>query len=153
MAEQVAQLLADLFGIRPLPGPPIACHHNFVRHEGGLWVHRKGAISARHDELGVIPGSMGTASFHVRGRGATDALRSSSHGAGRTMPRKAARRRISPRALHAQMAGVWFDHRLAPRLVDEAPAAYKDIGAVMRAQRPLTRITRRLRPLLAYKGA
>ena len=69
------------------------------------------------------------------------------------MSRTEARRHVSGRALEEQMTGTWFDVRLAERLRDEAPSAYKDIGAVMRAQRDLTRIVRRLRPLLSYKGA
>lgn len=68
------------------------------------------------------------------------------------MARGVARQRISIRRLHEQMDGVWFDHRLAERLREEAPGAYKDIGAVMRAQRELTRVIRRLRPRLVLKG-
>lgn len=68
------------------------------------------------------------------------------------MSRTEARRTISARSLGEQMSGVWFDHRIANRLRDEAPKAYKDIGAVMRAQRNLTRIVRRLEPVLVYKG-
>jgi len=132
------------------------CHHNFVRqeqHDGlRLWVHRKGAISAREGEAGIIPGSMGSSSFHVTGRGNGESLCSSSHGAGRVMSRTEARRAISARSLNAQMAGVWFDQRIAHRLCDEAPRAYKDIAVVMRAQRELTRIVRRLSPVLVYKG-
>src|SRR5690606_19982436 len=99
-----------------------------------------------------IPGSMGAPSFHVEGRGCARALCSSSHGAGRAMARSEARQRISTRRLHEQMRGVWFDHRMAQRLREEAPGAYKDIGSVMRAQRSLTRVIRRLRPVLAFKG-
>jgi tRNA-splicing ligase RtcB len=69
------------------------------------------------------------------------------------MSRVEARRRISRDALLAQMRGVWFDHRAAEALRDEAPGAYKDIGAVMRAQRALTRVVRTLRPVLCFKGA
>jgi tRNA-splicing ligase RtcB len=68
------------------------------------------------------------------------------------MSRDHARRHITPRDLHRQLQGIWFDHRLAHHLREEAPQAYKDIQSVMRAQRPLTRITRTLRPLLSYKG-
>lgn len=116
------------------------------------WVHRKGAISARAGEPGIIPGSMGSPSFHVEGRGVAEGLYSSSHGAGRALSRSEARRRISLREFERRMHGVWYDRHLAPRLRDEAPGAYKDIGAVMRAQRSLTRVVRRLRPLLSYKG-
>ena len=96
---------------------------------------------------------MSTPGFHVRGRGNAEALWSSSHGAGRVMSRTAARARFSVAALGRQAKGVWFDQRIAHRLVDEAPAAYKDITKVMRAQRALTRIVRKLEPVLSYKGA
>src|SRR5207248_9581813 len=101
---------------------------------------------------GIIPGSMGTASFHVTGRGHEQALCSSSHGAGRCLSRAEAFRAIPVRELHRQMQGVWFDHRLAGKLRDEAPAAYKDVQAALRAQRELTRIVPKLRPILSYKG-
>ncbi len=156
MAEAICRGFEQLSGIPALWGSYIDCHHNFVRaehHDGRqLWVHRKGAISAREGEPGIIPGSMGSTSFHVSGRGNPESLCSSSHGAGRVMSRTEARRRISVRSLGEQMRGVWFDHRIANRLRDEAPRAYKDIGAVMRAQRSLTRIVRTLSPLLVYKG-
>jgi tRNA-splicing ligase RtcB len=95
---------------------------------------------------------MGAPSYHVRGRGCAAALCSSAHGAGRQMSRGEARRRIAAAELVKQMRGVWFDHRAADLLRDEAPAAYKDIGAVMRAQRELTAVVRRLRPVLSFKG-
>jgi tRNA-splicing ligase RtcB (3'-phosphate/5'-hydroxy nucleic acid ligase) len=130
--------------------------HNFVRyeeHEGrSSWVHRKGASSARAGEPGVIPGSMGSWSFHVEGRGCAAALCSSSHGAGRRLARGEAARTISTRDVEQQLAAVFFQHEHTRQLRDEAPAAYKDIGAVMRAQRDLVRIVRRLRPVLCYKG-
>lgn len=133
------------------------CVHNSVRreHHGEreLWVHRKGASPAADGEPGIIPGSMGSRSFHVEGRGCAAALGSSSHGAGRRLPRGIARRSISARQLQQQMRGVHFDRRMAAQLLDEAPTAYKDIGAVMRAQKELVRITRTLRPLLSCKGS
>ena len=101
---------------------------------------------------GVVPGSMGTASAHVEGRGHPESLASSAHGAGRILSRSAARSRIGERELRRQLAGVWFDVRLAGRLRDEAPAAYKDIHAVLRAQADLVTVTRVVRPLLTYKG-
>ena len=157
IVEQVCSVVGDMFGFEPLSESWISCHHNFVRaeeHEGErVWVHRKGAISARAGELGIIPGSMGAASFHVVGRGCASALCSSSHGAGRAMSRSAARQRITVQRLRDSMQGVWFDHRRAPRLLEEAPDAYKDIGGVMRAQKELTKIVRRLKPVLAFKGS
>jgi tRNA-splicing ligase RtcB len=155
--KAVTNLIRELFGVEAMAQSRIDCHHNFVRrelHEGEqFWVHRKGAVPAACGEKGIIPGSMGSASFHVEGRGCAASLCSSSHGAGRAMSRDAARRSVTVRELNRQMAGVWFDHRLARRLCDEAPGAYKDIHAVMRSQRELTRIVRVLRPVLSYKGA
>lgn len=156
MVERIAECLERLFQVAALPDTLIHCNHNHVRREthGGqtYWVHRKGALSAALDEPGLIPGSMGTASFHVAGRGLADALGSSSHGAGRAMARGVASRSISVGRLQREMRGVWFDQRISPRLRDEAPSAYKDIHGVMRAQRDLTCVVRQLRPLLSYKG-
>jgi len=152
----VEQLLAELFDVASDRGTLIHSNHNHVRQEtpdGQLyWVHRKGALSAAGGAPGVIPGSMGSVSFHVVGRGEEQALCSSSHGAGRELSRGEASKRINLRRLEREMLGVWFDHRHAAMLRDEAPSAYKDIHAVMRAQRELTRIERQLRPLLSYKG-
>ena len=157
LAELTASAVEEVLGVARQEETYFTCHHNYVRceeHQGRtLWVHRKGAISARAGEPGIIPGSMGTASYHVEGRGHAAALCSSSHGAGRCMSRGEARKKISVRQLEAEMKAVWFDHRNAEQLRDEAPSAYKDVGAVMRAQRELTRIVRRLHPLLSYKGS
>ena len=154
---EVTRILAELLALTPQNDTRVACQHNFVRcecHDGrDLWVHRKGAISAQPGEPGIIPGSMGSASFIVEGRGEPRSLCSSSHGAGRAMRRGDALRKISIKQLRRELRGVYFDERLADRLRDEAPGAYKDIGAVMRAQRELTRICQRLRPLIAFKGA
>jgi tRNA-splicing ligase RtcB (3'-phosphate/5'-hydroxy nucleic acid ligase) len=109
-------------------------------------------MGLREGEPGVVPGSMGSPSFHVEGRGHPEALGSSAHGAGRALPRGEARRRIGARQLLREAEGVWFDHRLADRLREEAPSAYKEIGAVMRAQRDLVRVVRRLWPVLVYKA-
>jgi tRNA-splicing ligase RtcB len=95
---------------------------------------------------------MGSASFHVEGRGYEAALCSSAHGAGRALSRTAARAKVTDREFRRQMEGVWYDYRLSEKLRDEAPAAYKDIKAVLRAQRDLVKVTRVLRPILNYKG-
>jgi tRNA-splicing ligase RtcB len=156
MVRAVASVVADALGAASVDGSYFACHHNHVRREQhcgeAVWVHRKGAIPAAEGELGIIPGSMGSPSFHVAGRGHPDALASSSHGAGRAMSRGDARRRISVRDVERQLSGVWFDRRLIGELRDEAPSAYKDIGKVMRAQHALTRIVRRVQPVLCFKG-
>ncbi|MEM6989330.1 MAG: RtcB family protein [Myxococcota bacterium] len=155
--DEIRTIMRAQFKIDADDDTIIRCHHNSVSlemdGERARWIHRKGAISARTGQAGIIPGSMGTASFHVEGRGRPEALYSSSHGAGRTMSRTAARARITAAQLKGTMRGIWFDHRAAARLVEEAPGAYKDIHRVMRAQRALTKICRRLAPVLSFKGS
>lgn len=156
MVTAAAEMLARLLAVQPTWDSLFSCDHNHVQSEEHfarrLWVHRKGAASAGACEPGIIPGSMGTRSFHVLGRGCEDALRSSSHGAGRKLSRDQARHHVTARGFAAEMAEVRFDERLAADLREEAPSAYKDVRAVMRTQRELTRIVRELRPILVYKG-
>ncbi|MEZ5401270.1 MAG: RtcB family protein [Bryobacteraceae bacterium] len=156
IAREAGRVLADVLGASLRWESAIATDHNHValeRHGGvDLWVHRKGAMRARGGEQGVLPGSMGSLSYHVEGRGYPQALCSSAHGAGRLLSRTAARAKVTERDLARQMADVWYNTRLAPRLLDEAPSAYKDIRAVLRAQRDLTKVIRTLRPVLNYKG-
>lgn len=156
MIQNASEVVRKALGAHPIAASYFDADHNHVRLETHLgqvfWVHRKGAASARANEIGIIPGSMGTESYHVEGRGAEDALCSSSHGAGRAMSRHEARQSITLGQLRNQTQAVWIDPRAAPALREEAPAAYKDIRAVMRAQRELTRIVRVLRPVLSYKG-
>lgn len=149
-------VLAQRVGAGSVAGSFIECDHNHVRREVHFereyWVHRKGANSAREGQPGLIPGSMGTPSYHVVGRGCAEAMCSSSHGAGRAMSRDEARRSIHPRELERQLRDVCFDRRRATALCEEAPEAYKDIRAVMRSQHELVAVTRVLRPVLCYKG-
>jgi tRNA-splicing ligase RtcB len=156
MAVEVGTVIETTVGARLCWEMVITTDHNHVSLEnhGGrdLWIHRKGAMPARHGEMGALPGSMGSASFHVEGRGHDEALCSSAHGAGRALSRTAARAKVTERELRRQMEGVWYDYRLSEKLRDEAPAAYKDIRAVLRAQRDLVKVTRVLRPVLNYKG-
>jgi tRNA-splicing ligase RtcB len=102
--------------------------------------------------MGVVPGSMGSATYHVEGRGHAEALGSSAHGAGRAMSRSEAARRISVQRFTEETRDVWVDRRIAKRLCEEAPGAYKDVARVMRAQRELVRVVRTLRPFLSYKA-
>ncbi len=156
MAEQVVAALQSVAKVDPLPDSAIAVDHNHVQAEEhfgeSLLVHRKGAMPADDGSPGVVPGSMGTLSVHVTGRGEPASLRSSAHGAGRQLSRHAARERFGRADLRTQMGGVWFDPRQMSALCQEAPRAYKDLRAVLRAQADLVKITRRLRPLLVYKG-
>jgi tRNA-splicing ligase RtcB len=156
MATEIGAVLARVVQAQICWETLITTDHNHVslEHHGGsdLWVHRKGAMPAGSGERGVLPGSMGTLSFHVEGRGCDEALCSSAHGAGRALSRTAARSKITERELRRQMEGIWYDYRLADKLRDEAPSAYKDIRAVLRAQRELVKVIRTLRPVLNYKG-
>jgi tRNA-splicing ligase RtcB len=156
MAKEVGTVLENTLGARLCWETVITTDHNHVslEHHGGreLWVHRKGAMPAGLGQAGVLPGSMGSASFHVEGRGHEPALCSSAHGAGRALSRTAARAKVTDREFRRQMEGVWYDFRLSEKLRDEAPAAYKDIKAVLRAQPDLVKVTRVLRPVLNYKG-
>jgi tRNA-splicing ligase RtcB len=149
IAHEVCQVLTKQLGARVCWETLITTDHNHVSFECydgvDFWVHRKGAMPARLGEIGVLPGSMGTLSFHVQGRGHEAALCSSAHGAGRAMSRTEARTKVTERDLRRQMEGVWYDCRLAGRLRDEAPTAYKDIRAVLRAQREMVKVVRTLK--------
>jgi tRNA-splicing ligase RtcB len=134
----------------------INCHHNFTQpevHDGReLWVTRKGAIRADTGDLGVIPGSMGTASYIVAGKGNPASWLSCSHGAGRRHSRTQAKKLFTSADLAAQMAGkVWLSGR-ADALVDEIPSAYKNIDQVMADQADLVEVLHTLRQVLNYKG-
>ncbi len=135
-------------------GKTINCHHNYVSEEvfdgREMIITRKGAISTRDGRLGVIPGSMGTGSFIVRGLGNEDAYCSASHGAGRRMSRGEARRTFTEVDLIAQTQGV--ECRKDSGIVDEIPAAYKDLARVMELQSDLVEIVTKLDTLLCVKG-
>ena len=132
----------------------INSHHNFVEKEYhfGQWVYltRKGAVSAKEGELGIIPGSMGAKSFIVRGKGNADSYCSCSHGAGRMMSRTEAKRRFTVEDQIAATAGV--ECRKDAGVIDEIPLAYKDIDAVMAAQADLVDIVATLKQVLCVKG-
>ncbi|GLW08275.1 RNA-splicing ligase RtcB [Microtetraspora sp. NBRC 13810] len=134
----------------------INCHHNFTQLEthGGkeLWITRKGAIKADTGDEGVIPGSMGTRSYIVRGRGAASSYNSCSHGAGRRMSRSRAKRELSAASLREAMRGRTWNADRAGALVDEHPEAYKPIDQVMADQRDLVEVQHTLRQVFNYKG-
>lgn len=133
---------------------PLRCHHNYVAVETyddtELIVTRKGAIRAGAGDLGVIPGSMGTGSYIVRGLGNPASYESASHGAGRRMSRRAAKRQFTAADLAAQTEGI--ECRKDDGVVDEIPAAYKDINEVIAAQRDLVDVVARLQTVLCVKG-
>ncbi len=132
----------------------ISAHHNYVaeeRYDGvDLLVTRKGAIRAGSGEYGIIPGSMGTGSYIVKGLGNQKAFNSASHGAGRRMSRNAAKRRFSTRDLEEQTQGV--ECRKDSGVVDEIPAAYKPIEQVIDQQRDLVEVVAKLKQVVCVKG-
>lgn len=132
----------------------VNCHHNYVqreRHFGAdVWLTRKGAVSAREGELGIIPGSMGARSFIVRGKGNAESFHSCSHGAGRQFSRTEAKRRFTLEDHTAATAHV--ECRKDAGVIDETPAAYKDIDAVMAAQADLVEVVHQLRQIVCVKG-
>ncbi|MEU6162237.1 RtcB family protein [Streptomyces sp. NPDC047130] len=134
--------------------PEISCHHNYVnleRYEGmDLLVTRKGAISALPGQYGIIPGSMGTSTYIVKGLGNEKAFNSASHGAGRRMSRSAAKRRFTTADLERQTQGV--ECRKDSGVVDEIPAAYKPIDQVMDQQRDLVEVVAKLKQFICVKG-
>jgi tRNA-splicing ligase RtcB len=132
----------------------VNCHHNYVqqeRHFGeDVYVTRKGAVSAKQGELGIIPGSMGARSYIVRGKGNPESFESCSHGAGRTMSRGEAKRRFTLADHRAATEGV--ECRKDKDVIDEIPMAYKDIDAVMHAQRDLVEVVHTLKQVVCVKG-
>lgn len=135
-------------------GEIINTHHNYCsleEHFGEqMWITRKGAVSAKLGQLGIIPGSMGTKSYIVRGRGCCDSYNSCSHGAGRKMSRNQAKKLFTSLDLASQTAGV--ECRKDADLIDEIPGAYKDIDQVMDAQQELVDIVHTLKAVLCIKG-
>ncbi|MCU4414176.1 RtcB family protein [Acinetobacter sp. WU_MDCI_Axc73] len=149
-----------LEAIRPLLPPfqltkeAINCHHNYVsqeQHDGeNLLITRKGAIRAGEGELGIIPGSMGACSYIVRGKGNAESFCSCSHGAGRKMSRSKAKNLFNQQDLIKQTQGI--ECRKDTGVIDEIPAAYKDIDQVMANQADLVEIVHTLKQVLCIKG-
>lgn len=143
---------------------PINIHHNYAgieNHFGkNVWVHRKGATSARVNEVGIIPGSMGTPSYIVEGLGNRESFNSCSHGAGRALGRKAASRSLSVDECDKAMEGIVFDRWNKMRRgkekgtydLGEAPQAYKDIDTVIESELDLIKPLVKLKPLGVVKG-
>lgn len=132
----------------------IDCHHNFCQKEEhfgeSVWVTRKGAVSAQKNEYGIIPGSMGTKSYIVRGLGNPDSFHSCSHGAGRKMSRTEARKQFTKLDLEVQTEGI--ECKKDDSVIDEIPGAYKDIDQVMQDQSDLVEIVHELKQVICIKG-
>ena len=132
----------------------INCHHNYVERENHygeeVWVTRKGAIRARENDWGIIPGSMGTRSYIVKGKGNAESFHSCSHGAGRRMSRKQAFHKFNMQDLENQTKGVEMSRRKA--IIDEIPSAYKNIDDVMSDQKDLVEVVHTLKQIINIKG-
>jgi tRNA-splicing ligase RtcB len=155
--QMMLHLLADVmrgFWPRITFAEAISCHHNYVAEEvhfgDQLLVTRKGAIRAGRGDMGIIPGSMGTKSYIVRGLGNPHSFESASHGAGRRMSRGQARKRFTLRDLQDQTHGV--ECRKDAGVIDETPKAYKNIDAVMKQQQDLVEIVAELKQIVCVKG-
>ena len=133
----------------------IQCHHNFTQKEHhfgrDLWVSRKGAIMAREGQMGLIPGSMGTASYVVKGKGCVEAMSTSPHGAGRRFSRRRARELFSMDDFDRLMEGI--EVKRSEAFLDELPGAYKDIDLVMKQSADLVSVVHRFSQFVNVKGA
>jgi tRNA-splicing ligase RtcB len=158
MMEHLSRIACGILSCEA--GQTVHIHHNYCAEEEhfgqNVLVHRKGATSARQGEMGVIPGSMGTPSYIVRGLGNPDSFMSCSHGAGRCMGRREANRTLDVEACNRAMEGIvfgrWSRNRRGKLDLSEAPQAYKDIEEVIGAQSDLVEVVTRLKPLGVIKG-
>jgi tRNA-splicing ligase RtcB (3'-phosphate/5'-hydroxy nucleic acid ligase) len=154
MMDRVIRQLGEFMGEDVVEQERINCHHNYTereKHYGRwVWISRKGAIRAEKNDLGLIPGSMGTASYVVKGKANRVALNSSPHGAGRNYSRSAARKTFTHEQLRDSMKGIEF--RDSAAFLDEIPAAYKDIDVVMKDADDLVEVQHVLRQIVNVKG-
>jgi tRNA-splicing ligase RtcB len=154
MMDRFSTLLGEWVGESVTETERINCHHNYTvkeEHYGKtVWLTRKGAVRADEGVKALIPGSMGTASYVVEGRGFPPGLRSAPHGAGRRFSRSEARRRFTAVDLESRMGDII--HRSGEQFVDEIPDAYKDIDVVMADAEQLVKVNHRLRQVMNVKG-
>ena len=156
MMEQIVNAVRKSGEVPPFTAElkAINCHHNYVERETHygqeILVTRKGAVRAREGDLGIIPGSMGARSYIVRGKGNPESFCSCSHGAGRAMSRNEAKRRFTVEDHKRMTEGI--ECRKDPDVIDETPAAYKPIEAVMAAQKDLVEVVHELRQVVCVKG-
>jgi len=156
MMEQIVAAVRACGEVRPFAAErkAINCHHNYVAREShygeNILVTRKGAVRAREGDMGIIPGSMGARSYIVRGKGNPESFTSCSHGAGRAMSRTEAKRRFSVKDHERMTEGI--ECRKDADVIDETPAAYKPIEAVMAAQTDLVEVVHTLHQVVCVKG-
>lgn len=154
MMKRILKIIGEVFHRKPQVALLVNCHHNFAIEEEHFGEHvlvtRKGAIRARRGDMGIIPGSMGTCSYIVRGLGNKESFESCAHGAGRRMSRNQAKRQFSVEDLKLQTAGV--ECRKDSGVLDEIPSAYKNITEVMQNQNDLVEVIATLKQVLCVKG-
>ena len=154
MMDRCVDQLGRFLGTEVERTETVNCHHNYTERETHfgreVWLSRKGAISAREGQLGLIPGSMGAASYVVVGKGNVPSLMSSPHGAGRNFSRSAARKRFTRKDLDERMSGIAWGHSDA--FLDEHPDAYKPIDQVMADAADLVEVRHTLRQIVNVKG-
>lgn len=154
MQAVLSALQGHLPQLKVITEEAVNCHHNYVAKENhfgeNVWVTRKGAVNARKGVLGIIPGSMGARSYIVEGKGNPDSFNSCSHGAGRRMSRTEASKKFTLEDHIEATKGV--ECRKDKEVIDETPAAYKDIDAVMAAQKSLVEVRHTLKQVLCVKG-
>jgi tRNA-splicing ligase RtcB (3'-phosphate/5'-hydroxy nucleic acid ligase) len=154
MMDRLVRQTGEFVGTDVVEQERISCHHNYTESEEHfgeqVWVSRKGAIDAAPGRAGLIPGSMGTASYVVAGKGEPTSLRSSPHGAGRAFSRTKARKTFTHEQLREAMVGIEF--RDTDAFLDEIPAAYKDVDVVMADAADLVEIRHTLRQIVNVKG-
>lgn len=153
--NNIAELMDEFFDAQRDADRMIHNNHDHIREEDHfgekLWVHRKGANSCAEGEAVIIAGSMASPTYHVLGKGEALSLRSCSHGAGRCMSRSEARKRVSVKSLLKDCSSTYFDRRKLQNRCEEAPSAYKDIDKVVKQQKSLFKVTRKLIPILNYR--
>jgi tRNA-splicing ligase RtcB len=156
MVDQVVNCLGEWYDEDISREEIINCHHNYTEQESHFgrtrWITRKGAISAQEGQLGLIPGSMGTRSYVVAGRGNPASFCSAPHGAGRNFSRTEARKRFTAAELEVAMKGIEWRRESAEAFLDEIPGAYKDVDVVMRDAADLVEVKHTLRQVLNVKG-
>lgn len=157
MMQLILRDISYAIGWQGMPVPyssEVNCHHNYASRENhygeNVLITRKGAVRAREGDLGIIPGSMGTRSYIVRGLGNVESFHSCSHGAGRKMSRTEAKRRFTVADLIAQTDGI--ECRKDEDVIDEIPGAYKSIDEVMENQKDLVEVVAQLKQFLCIKG-
>jgi tRNA-splicing ligase RtcB len=154
MMENIVNAIRNVSPPFEIGEEAVNCHHNYVARENhfgkNILVTRKGAVRARKGDLGIIPGSMGARSYIVRGLGNSESFESCSHGAGRTMSRTEAKKRFTIADHCAATEGI--ECRKDADVIDETPAAYKPIDAVMEAQKDLVEIVHTLKQVICVKG-